>query len=384
MSLTSRKLFSSCLQLPKIEKLAIRTLFSKTSLGLENYDRTREKVKFQFREMEDRFRSKMTDFVAPDSKNMVFTEDLKNMLYLAEGNDEDLQLLEKMMLKYKEQNSELRFGSFIFGPVIMRTYHTLNKPKEALKAFNNPALKGMFDQLGSYQILLDLLYENKMYNEMLTITDYVLNQQHHSTRYPRNVVVLTLAACYKINSPDSLKYMSKFWKDLIDAGHLPMRRAITFAAGLAINQGSPHIALELLTETARQNYVTIRSLKVSALTDLNRLDDVLPILRSVLGFDTNSNLKQTFNKDVIEKYKLAVKKLNKKDITLEFERIYEQLTNQGHIVNTSLDELLCSEIEAIDRNLQLRDQRMVAASFNYNRDARNRRFPTRPGLQDIL
>lgn len=76
-----------------------RTLYSPASIGLDGYLRTKERVMSQFKEMEDRFRTKMNDFVAPGSVNMVFTEDLKNMLYLAEPIEEDLELLEKMMLK---------------------------------------------------------------------------------------------------------------------------------------------------------------------------------------------------------------------------------------------------------------------------------------------
>lgn len=54
----------------------------------------------------------------------------------------------------------------------------------------------------------------------------------------------------------------KLWKELSETGHLPMRRATTFAAGLALNQGEPAIALEILASSRNQNYMTVRSLKV--------------------------------------------------------------------------------------------------------------------------
>lgn len=46
------------------------------------------------------------------------------------------------------------------------------------------------------------------------------------------------------------------------AGHFPMRRATTFCAGLALNQGKPEVALEILGAVKNPNYVTIRNLKV--------------------------------------------------------------------------------------------------------------------------
>jgi len=35
--------------------------------------------------------------------------------------------------RFNQQNKEVRFGSYVFGPVVMRMYYFLNKPDEALK-----------------------------------------------------------------------------------------------------------------------------------------------------------------------------------------------------------------------------------------------------------
>lgn len=66
---------------------------------MHGYLQVRERVASQFSEMADRFRSKMKDFIAPNSTNMVFTEDLKHMIHLAEATEDDLQLVENMMIK---------------------------------------------------------------------------------------------------------------------------------------------------------------------------------------------------------------------------------------------------------------------------------------------
>lgn len=77
-----------------------------------------------------------------------------------------------------------------------------------------------------------------------------------------------------------------------------MRRAITFAAALALKQNAPDVALELVGSATRQHYVTIRNLKILAFIDLGRVDDVLPILKSVLQ-NSDSLTKHTFTKDVV-------------------------------------------------------------------------------------
>lgn len=74
-------------------------MYSPAALGLDGYLRTREQINMQFREMADRFKTKMKDFSEPDSVNMVFTEDLKHMVHLATDNEEDLKLIEDMMVK---------------------------------------------------------------------------------------------------------------------------------------------------------------------------------------------------------------------------------------------------------------------------------------------
>ncbi|PZC71979.1 hypothetical protein B5X24_HaOG212106 [Helicoverpa armigera] len=200
----------------------------------------------------------MNEFVS-NKDTMIFTEDLKNMLHLAEPTD--LKLILNMIKKFNSQNSELRFGSYVFGPVVMRMFHFLDAPKEALECFYDPKNDGFFDQLVSYHILLDLLYSHEMYDEMYKVFERAQNKQINMTKFPKYCVVMVLAACYKQNTPKSLEYASKLWSDMASAGTVPVRRACTFFAALALKQGAPHIAMESIS-SQRQHYVTIRNIKM--------------------------------------------------------------------------------------------------------------------------
>jgi hypothetical protein len=56
------------------------------------------------------FKNKMNEFVRDEnSKNLIFTEDLKNMVHICE-NQEDIQLLKTMVEKFNSQSREVRFG----------------------------------------------------------------------------------------------------------------------------------------------------------------------------------------------------------------------------------------------------------------------------------
>jgi pentatricopeptide repeat domain-containing protein 2 len=57
----------------------------------------RDRTKTQFVNMADKFKNKMLEFSDPSSTNMIFTEDLKNMIHLAEDTPDDLGLVYKMM-----------------------------------------------------------------------------------------------------------------------------------------------------------------------------------------------------------------------------------------------------------------------------------------------
>lgn len=71
-------------------------MFTPSALGIDTYLNTRKRIREQFANYSDKFRSKMNDFVS-DSKNMIFTEDLKNIVHIAEPTD--LDLVVKMVKK---------------------------------------------------------------------------------------------------------------------------------------------------------------------------------------------------------------------------------------------------------------------------------------------
>jgi pentatricopeptide repeat domain-containing protein 2 len=91
----------------------------------------------------------------------------------------------------------------------------------------------------SYQLLLDLLFEKKRFQDVLDAYDIIKSRQLQNGRFPKHVMVLVFAACYKLNTPDSLKYGLELWKELQQAGHIPMRKGATFIAAAALNQQSP-------------------------------------------------------------------------------------------------------------------------------------------------
>lgn len=71
---------------------------------------------------------------------------------------------------------------------------------KVFQCFKSEELNGVFDQQISFQLLLDLLFINDRYQEMLDVFEVISNKQLEGHKYPKNVVVLALAACYKLVS----------------------------------------------------------------------------------------------------------------------------------------------------------------------------------------
>lgn len=214
---------------------------------------------------------------------------------------------------------------------------------------------------------------------MLEAFEVIKGRQIEGAKYPKNVIVLVYASLYKMvcvktyhcefiynraglqNTKESLDYALKLHRELKEHGHNLMRRAVTFCAALAINQGDPANALEVLALLQNPNYVTVRNLKVSAVhvahssktnrfsrqalafCDVGRLDDTVPILKSIITHDVpQRGNKQTFCADVMEKLRQAFETCDNTDLKLEFNRIDDILKSQGHISDTvSFHAVMC-------------------------------------------
>jgi hypothetical protein len=87
------------------------------------------------------------------------------------------------------------------------------------------------------------------------------------------------------NTPEKYQYALELLKSAREVGSVVTRRGCTFFSALAINQNQPEVALEVLSLASQSNYITVRNLRIMALTKMGRLEDVFPILRLMLNRD---------------------------------------------------------------------------------------------------
>lgn len=357
----------------------IRFIYTDKSLGINGYENSRLTYRNQFMNVESAFRSKMQD-ICKDEKNMIFTEDLKAMLHLAQKKEEDLELILNMIEKYNSQNNEMRFGTYIFGPVVMRMLYYLDEPDLALSIFKNPKLESFFDQPGSYQILLSLLYKHSKYADMRDVYDQIKSKHIEGQQHPRNALILVLASCYREDTPETLKYALDLWKEVTAQGIHFQRRGITFICGLAINQNAAYIATEILSTIREPRYIDIRCLKVLAYAKMDKFMEIIPIFRSSLEYDRPHTRKEFYFSDVIEFLEERMKNAEFAG-SEEVHKLIHQLRVQDCIVTTqTLTQHLCMPIDTVPRAWVR--QNATQSQANQNDRYRQNRFKT--GLRDLL
>lgn len=64
--------------------------------------------------------------------------------------------------------------------------------------FNDPEMDGFFNQLSSYQILMDLLFVNERFNDILEVYKTIQEKQLQIAKYPKGVMMFVFASCYKL------------------------------------------------------------------------------------------------------------------------------------------------------------------------------------------
>lgn len=350
-----------------------RFMFSDNTLGIPNYNNTRLNVQQQFASVENSFRQKMKEIITNEN-SVIFSEDLKVMLHLVTKESEDINLVLEMIRRFNNQNKELRFGTFIFGPVIMRTFYYLDEPDIAFNVFTDSKLQNLFDQVISYTILLTLLYKHKKYSEMKQVYDIIKVRSVDIVHFPINALIVIMAGCHDENTPESYKYALENWKILTQKGIRHTRRVVTFLANLALKQNCPEMALEILLGSIKSGYIDNRCLKVLAFCHLKRLVDIITMFRQAVE---HTERKENYFSDVIEAVEEVA--MNEKDEHLKNEVLHliSIMKAEGLVEKMTLQTHL---LTPIDTNFNRRRSR-TDQLFNRSDNSEKK---TKFGLKDLL
>ncbi|CAL7934880.1 unnamed protein product [Xylocopa violacea] len=275
--------------------VGIRYLYTENDLGITAYENARFLFRNQFMSIENSFRTKMKE-VCESNDGIVYTEDLKAMLHLAQQTDDDMEIINNMLIKYVQSKEERRFGSYAFSPVVMRMYYYLNQPQMALAMFENPIFADEFQFRSCYRVLMCLLFKHNMYKEMRSVHDKMYKTQ--GAEFIGGNIVLIYAACLKENTPETLEYALNYWKELYNVIKHG-QRSCSLLSLLAIKHNKSRTALEILSISNRQTSMLVRCLKILAYMHMQRYMQIIPLLKSSVENNNINYRRPHFFADVI-------------------------------------------------------------------------------------
>ena len=90
------------------------------------------------------------------------------------------------------------FTSYILPSMTCLCVYFLHSSFHDLSVFLLQNLKDFFSQMSSYVVMMDMLFENGMYEEVLKLMSFVTEQQLGGFKYPMDCVTLSTATCLKL------------------------------------------------------------------------------------------------------------------------------------------------------------------------------------------
>ncbi|KAL4239543.1 regulation of mRNA processing [Mactra antiquata] len=195
-----------------------------------------------------------------------------------------------------------------------------------------------------FLLMMDLLYECGRYQDVLSLLSQ--SEQYIDRRFP-DLVTITLAALYKLNTPDSLAQLHTLLGELcLNPIQLTSRSAM-YCALLAYNQGDidmireiPH--LPLFAMCYRKMINPLSNIDILTYTELGRYEDAVDILKDVIvRFKKSAYI---FFPEVIAKLESAVMSTDNIRLQDEFKVVHKALKLGQFMYYSSMDEFLSRQV----------------------------------------
>ncbi|XP_031620264.1 pentatricopeptide repeat-containing protein 2, mitochondrial-like [Contarinia nasturtii] len=336
MILNNLRIFRHSLHHNALTVGSMRTLYSEKDLGVSDYESRRlEAVKrggeycqpdTVLKKMKFQLRSENIEELIQTLKIWIHVVDTKQC-------KKHFSLLKDCLdFIYNNPHPDPAKKNYNFPPTVMRMFHLLNMPDEALNIAANIKNKDMFNQHNSTIILCDLLFNNGMYKELIYVVENanaVNAKRGMKSSYLQNCI--TFAACYKLNTQDHLSYALEIWNKSVKEHQLS--QAINFLCMNAINLNQPEIALEILRPSDK--HFTSLYIRLIALSDCGKYAEAAQVLRSGLNQQIFSNIPAS----VVNRIRQNLNKCLPAEDADNFNNLLNEVQHQK--TKITIDEILC-------------------------------------------
>uniref|UniRef100_A0AAZ3S5V2 Pentatricopeptide repeat-containing protein 2, mitochondrial n=1 Tax=Oncorhynchus tshawytscha TaxID=74940 RepID=A0AAZ3S5V2_ONCTS len=243
-------------------------------------------------------------------KQLVLKDELKLLLHLCQSA-EDMVTARGAIYRYHEENRNVAFGEFKFGPLFMRLCYELGLEEMAAATLTDKDLRGFFSDSTSFNIAIDMLFMKGLYESGL---DVLRDMKNQGVPFNKDTFTLATGTCYKLNTPESYRICTALMEEGQTKGHMIPRHAYCFTVALALRQ-------------------------VLILAMAGAVKESLFILTLALGSSTTVFIKKPeFAQEVVDLVRL---RSEDSPLMAGVEEAVSRLQNAGQVTQRSLDEMLC-------------------------------------------
>ncbi|KAJ7335836.1 hypothetical protein JRQ81_013777 [Phrynocephalus forsythii] len=289
------------------------------------YQRYGEKDTF-FKIMEEKLKN----------NKLILKDELKALLHMCDSK-KDVEVAKRVIYRYHEENKNIIFWEFKFGPVFMRLCYELDLEETALELIKDQALRGFFSDSTSFNILMDMLFTKGRYQSALEVLSEMKQQD---IKFNKETYLLACAICYKLNTLEACKICATMLEDAALNGYFVPRRSYYFVVALFLKQEDVAKARSYYSQIMNTSSQLCSNLDILLQAASGDLDNLVKTLEKGLDWNTPFFVKKVaYSMEVLQ---IVIKKLdNHPDLWDRFESVFAKLQQLGQVTSQTLDDLLC-------------------------------------------
>ncbi|XP_029624760.1 pentatricopeptide repeat-containing protein 2, mitochondrial isoform X1 [Salmo trutta] len=268
-------------------------------------------------------------------KQLILKDELKLLLHLCQSA-EDMVTARGAIYRYHEENSNVAFGEFKFGPLFMRLCYELGLEEMAAATLRDKDLRGFFSDSTSFNIAIDMLFMKGLYESAL---DVLRDMKNQGVPFNKDTFTLATGTCYKLNTPESYRICTALMEEGQTKGHMIPRHAYCFTVALALRQNDVEKAQSMFGQIMSTDSRICQNLKVLILAMAGAVKESLFVLTQALGSSSTVFVKKPeFAQEVVDLVRL---RSEDSPLMAGVEEAVSRLQNTGQVTQRSLDEMLC-------------------------------------------
>ncbi|KAJ8287002.1 hypothetical protein GJAV_G00045890 [Gymnothorax javanicus] len=314
---------------------AKRNLLSEDVIRLHEFQQRKLAVAHQMSEGKEEFFQKLNQKL--QKRELILKDELKLLLHLCETPD-DVVTARNTIYRYHEENFNVAFGEFKFGPLFMRLCYELGLEEVAAEAIKDKTLRGFFSDTTSFNIAMDMLFMKGCYDGALEV---LLSMQQQKVPFNKETFTVALAICYKLNTQHSYKICTTILEETQIKGLHVSRQAYCFYVALALKRNDLERAKSVFSQIISPDNQISQNLKVLILAMTGEVIDGLSVLESALMVDSPTFVKRpVFSHEVLEELQQQAVETTPQ----VYERVVQalaELQQAGQVTALGLEDMLC-------------------------------------------